>query len=293
MTKKQNIDHDQSLEIEAPPLEAASFQIDNLLRFLNQLILPNDLVALLGGNDGQEVRDVANDVIAYRQKSGAFIQFSDLKNVPTINREMMSRMLDASRHQIVSAAIPVTYLISPVAFSTLGVEALATWLPFFPDIIAWRPTQPAWFAMTNFISLLTTKKKWLQDKLDIARKVLEQKKKSLEMVQANVSKADWDDDIGVANASSAVSTADENMKEVEREIGELNEAINNDANNDKPKNTWAIVKANIEAEVRRLRSDIKEEMNKTPPNTKEAAVLGQQAGMWEDKIKDTEREMQE
>lgn len=58
MTEKLNINHDHSMEIEALPLEAASFQIDNLLRFLTQLTLPSDLVALLGGSDGQEVRDL-------------------------------------------------------------------------------------------------------------------------------------------------------------------------------------------------------------------------------------------
>lgn len=121
-------------EIEKNTPVTSSYQIDNLLRFLNHVNLPQDIISILNLSKTKKYTKIADDIINFKQEMGSYIKLSDLQKLPSLDVKTLQIMLDNSKYQI----------INPISYSMINRSLKAAFLDFLNGNI---------FFAINFIHL--------------------------------------------------------------------------------------------------------------------------------------------
>jgi len=217
---------------------ASSYQIDNLLRFLNDVHIPQDIINILNLQVNKKNLKIANDIIIHKYENGPYFRLLDLKKVPSLDLKSLQILLDNAKYQMVRT--PSFY--NPI------LNTRANFLNFLKNSILFNlrfsEIPDPWESMGDLMILLDFKKSLLERKERVARNNLKAEEKSLRIAQQGGAPANV-----IQNAQDAVDDAQERVDEIEREADELNKKIDDGD----LEGFWDIVKANIEAHIENLR----------------------------------------
>lgn len=267
----------------SPPL----FQIDNLLRFLNAMHDPCDLLALGALDSRKESLAAANAILAWRLHHGPLIRIEDLAGIKAIRPKALKVLLAAATYRIVPDSMAILVDDLPWLMSEASLSPVFALPLKFPLAIRWQPLPAAWAVMRDFVRLLGDKRKWLGDEIDDLKKLRKRQNKMLEGLLEDTPRDEWDDSTEIAVARGNVQDTQKRIDELQREIDALNKAVKN---GDK-KAAWQIIKPNVEEKIRQLIRERDAELAEDPPDTKTANVRDEQARLFENLIENAEAEL--
>jgi|GEM_PF-3149433 len=230
-------------EARASEPKASSYQIDNLLRFLNDVNLPSDIINHLGLPKRGKAVVIADDIIKFRYERGPYLNLFDLQDVPSMDSKVLQLMLDNSKYQIVGSYAYSYRNINPI----LGLLGLFNGRILFG--LNFNPLPDEWQNIGNLLTLWDFKKGLLERKEAEAKRQLEDANNRLRIVREGGAPEE-----AIRRAEVRVRSAQENVDSVNREVDELNTKVNeNDL-----KGLWKIIKKNIESHIRDLESKSRE-----------------------------------
>jgi len=255
-------------------------QEDNLLDFLNGVENPDELICAFDKKEAKAVAKAADEIFKAREELGAFLTLEDFTALFPADSEIATLFFEAARRP----------LIAPPAFTeTVSLLSVFSSVPFalaYPGPILfdikWGKLPPEWTKFTQFQIALATKRLDLSQRLKKVEDRIADLNKRLKRVKAT--KPVPQD--AVDRLEDKIKTADNEKAEIEREAKALNDLV---AKKDL-KGLFALIKRNIEAEIKSLDRQLKAAIKETPPDLKKIKRLTDQIEAEKKSIEDIKKE---
>ncbi|MFO7446554.1 MAG: hypothetical protein R6W90_09315 [Ignavibacteriaceae bacterium] len=239
MAKRTNSKAKQDKQQNLP--EATIYQVDNLLRFLNDIQSPEALVPVAKPLNKNEAVKLGKNIINYRSKNKPFFRLSDLQGVPSINNKIIKLLLDNAAYKLVDTYVPA------VTLKNINIINALFKINIFLNIV-WNPLPDGWDNIGGFLFCSDFKKSFLEDKQKTAEARVRAAQRSLDTARHN------DNENIIKTREEALQREQEKLNEINREADALNKAFE-----DKDlAAAWNIIKSNMDAYITALERQVRQ-----------------------------------
>ena len=237
----------------------SEIQIDNLLRFLNDVETVDDLICGFPAELSEQLAEGAKAIMALREETGAFFSMADLAPLDEILAELMPALLDAARHPLLPTPPPERFALLSFAAAPMLVAGLVATPILFA--IKWEPTPGHWRRTypTLYLGLdakrvdLAVREVELEARIKALKKKIDdetdKRDKALNENPPDYTVANQSE-ILVAGAKDDLATAEKLLKKVLRDAEALNKAVKAGDR----KKVGAIVRTNLLADLKKKKA---------------------------------------
>lgn len=242
MKNTKNLETERRVVKEQQPSEVLrdvpSFQVANLLNFLNCVERPEDIMAVVDLSVQGIARQIAREILESRTSHGSLCTLDEVAALPSIDGTMLRLFLNAARHAIVPTPRLVTFEDTQITISPFAQPLLISGTEVLPYIMACLVNGIR--CGTNFYRLAVEKLALLAEQRRSKTAERENKKRRRDAALA---------------AGGTPTQLEQDIAQLDEDIGAIDQEINDLLGRDLHK-AWAKLRANLRKRSDRLEKEI-------------------------------------